>query len=49
MRDGTDYSQSASPDGARLLGATTGGSDAPFRRIVLNWFEGLKSVAPARP
>ena len=48
MRDGTDYSQLASPDGARLLGATTGGSDAPFRQIVLNWLEELKRLAPAR-
>ena len=48
MRDGTDYSQSASPDGARLLGVTTGGSDAPFMQIVLNWFEELNRLAPAR-
>jgi hypothetical protein len=36
-----------SPDGERLLGVTTGSSDAPFMQIVLNWFEELNRLAPA--
>jgi len=35
-----------SPDGDRLLGVTTGDSEAPFMQIVLNWFEELKRLVP---
>ncbi len=35
-----------SPDGERLLGVTTGASDAPFMQIVVNWFEELNRLAP---
>ena len=44
----TSRNMDSSPDGAQLLGVTTGGSDAPFMQIVLNWFEELNRLAPAR-
>ena len=44
----TSRNMDSSPDGAQLLGVTTGGSDAPFMQIVLNWFEELNRLAPVR-